>query len=316
MTVESNAREICKRYGGKLTTREIYIGADANARLLEFIRANYYGKTCCVIGAADTLAASSGLETTLSPALGAEFVTVRLNVTSHHAEEKAVGECVEAVIPRKADFLIAAGSGTIHDITRMSAKKLDIPFISYPTAPSVDGFVSSVAPVTMSNGMKITFDAVAPVAVFADTSVIEDSPARLTASGVGDIIGKYISLADWKIANLLTGEAIDAEIVKYVAEATNRVRDAINRGGAYKILLLDVFQLLVVARFDRSRAYLFEETVARHNNPHGYAFGFLGFVEGIIAAVVYNLRQAIFRVFLFNVFELFRDDFFLLIGFL
>jgi glycerol-1-phosphate dehydrogenase [NAD(P)+] len=44
--------------------------------------------------------------------------------------------------PREADVFIAAGSGTIHDIVRFCGSKTGIPFISIPTAPSVDGFTS------------------------------------------------------------------------------------------------------------------------------------------------------------------------------
>ena len=32
------------------------------------------------------------------------------------------------------------------------------------------------------------------------------APAELLASGMGDVLGKYVALADWQIANLLTGE--------------------------------------------------------------------------------------------------------------
>ena len=39
--------------------------------------------------------------------------------------------------------VIIAGSGTIHDITRFAACQRGLPFISFPTAPSVDGFTSA-----------------------------------------------------------------------------------------------------------------------------------------------------------------------------
>ena len=60
-----------------------------------------------------------------------------------HATEKAV-ETVKAGL-KKCELLLAVGSGTIHDITRYIAHEMGIPFVSVPTAPSVDGFVSNVA---------------------------------------------------------------------------------------------------------------------------------------------------------------------------
>jgi glycerol-1-phosphate dehydrogenase [NAD(P)+] len=121
-----------------------------------------------------------------------------------HANEHGVA-LAEGALSGAEDLLIAAGSGTIHDITRYLANKRDIPFISVPTAASVDGFVSTVAAMTWDNCKK-TFPAVAPLYVFADTDVFSAAPPRLTASGFGDLLGKYTALADWRIANLLTGE--------------------------------------------------------------------------------------------------------------
>ena len=59
---------------------------------------------------------------------------------------------------------VAVGAGTIHDLVRYTAHKLGLLFISLPTAPSVDGFVSGVAAMTVG-GQKITFEAVPPLAL-------------------------------------------------------------------------------------------------------------------------------------------------------
>ena len=48
----------------------------------------------------------------------------------------------------KPDVLIACGSGSVHDIVRYTACEKKLPFLSYPTAVSVDGFVSGVAAMT------------------------------------------------------------------------------------------------------------------------------------------------------------------------
>ena len=120
-----------------------------------------------------------------------------------HADERATALIEEQL--GSADLLLAVGSGTIHDLTRFTAHKRDIPFVSVPTAPSVDGFVSTVAAMTWY-GYKKTFPARAPIAVFADTDIFSMAPLRLSASGFADLLGKYTALADWKAAHLLTGE--------------------------------------------------------------------------------------------------------------
>lgn len=120
-----------------------------------------------------------------------------------HADEAAV-DTVFRQLDRPA-FLVAVGAGTIHDIVRYCAFRLGIPFVSVPTAASVDGFVSSGAAMSFG-GFKVTLPAAPPLLVVADAALLAQAPIRLTRSGLGDLLGKYICLADWEISSLLTGE--------------------------------------------------------------------------------------------------------------
>ena len=138
-----------------------------------------------------------------------------------HADNHGVGLAMEQ-IPEACDYLIAVGSGTVHDITRYCAYTKGIPFVSCPTAASVDGFCSSVAAMTWE-GFKKTFTAVAPKIVVADLNVISKAPMFLTKSGFGDMIGKFIALADWKIAHTLTGEYFCPIIHDITLNATQAV---------------------------------------------------------------------------------------------
>ena len=128
---------------------------------------------------------------------------VVLKAENLHANEAAVEEVTQNT--KDADYYIAVGTGTIHDITRYVAHQKNLQFISVPTGASVDGFVSTLAAMTL-NGMKITLPAHAPLVMVADLDIIAAAPYRLTCAGVGDILGKYIALADWKIAHIVTGE--------------------------------------------------------------------------------------------------------------
>lgn len=157
-----------------------------------------------------------------------------------HANNRGV-EILEENLPDETDLILAVGSGTIHDLCRYVAHQRRIPFISVPTAASVDGFVSTVAAMTW-DGMKKTIPARAPIYVFADTNIIKEAPHRLTASGISDLLGKYIALADWKIAHLVTGEYICGEIVELEYEALKEVVSSIgdfaeNDGESYEKLM-------------------------------------------------------------------------------
>jgi glycerol dehydrogenase-like iron-containing ADH family enzyme len=142
-----------------------------------------------------------------------------------HANEHGVALLLER-LPEEAEVLIAVGSGTVHDITRYCAYTRKIPFVSCPTAASVDGFCSSVAAMTW-NGCKKTLTAVAPKIVLADTDIIKNAPIRLARSGFGDMVGKYIALCDWKIGHILTGEFYCERIADMMLAATKEVLSSV-----------------------------------------------------------------------------------------
>ena len=191
-----------------ISIEKILIKENAGAELREFIAANFRGARGCRICDFNT-----------EPFLRDYCDAAALELGAYHADEYMLEAYDALVRDKNYDYFIACGAGTIHDITRVIAHEYSKPFISFPTAASCDGFVSNIAPVTTKSGMKITLPAVAPVAVFADTNIIANAPQRLTNAGIGDLVGKFIALTDWRIANLLIGEEIDKDIVDIVFNA-------------------------------------------------------------------------------------------------
>lgn len=152
---------------------------------------------------------------------------VKLASYQLHANEIGVAKVKEELdAVEDVDCLIAVGSGTIHDLTRYYAYERRIPFISIPTAASVDGYVSTVAAMSWY-GFKKSMIAVSPILVIADSSVIANAPMRLTASGVGDLLGKYTALADWKITNILNGEYICDKICHMEYQALDNLKKSL-----------------------------------------------------------------------------------------
>lgn len=93
----------------------------------------------------------------IHPAADQEII---LDPSNLHANEIAVGKVMEQ-LEENIDYLVAIGSGTIHDTTRYCANDRKIPFVSCPTAASVDGFCSTVSAMTWK-GYKKTMPGVAP----------------------------------------------------------------------------------------------------------------------------------------------------------
>ncbi|MDG6243547.1 MAG: NAD(P)-dependent glycerol-1-phosphate dehydrogenase [Methanolobus sp.] len=102
-------------------------------------------------------------------------------------------------------YLIGVGSGKSIDVAKLAATRLDLPFISMPTAASHDGIVSSRASIN-DRGKKTSVEVNAPIAVIADTNIISSAPYRLLAAGCGDIISNYTAVLDWELAHRLRNE--------------------------------------------------------------------------------------------------------------
>ena len=145
-----------------------------------------------------------------------------LNPEGLHADEFSTAK-VKQQMPMDTAWMMAVGSGTIHDITRYVCKEKGLNFVSFPTAASVDGFVSAVSAMTWG-GYKKTLEGIAPVAVVADSDIFPFAPYRLTASGIGDLLGKYTALADWHMAHVLIDEPLCQRIYDLTMEAVDKVR--------------------------------------------------------------------------------------------
>ena len=105
----------------------------------------------------------------------------------------------------EAGFFIGAGGGRSIDIAKLASLRVDIPFLSVPTAASHDGICSAQASLTI-NGETASIPAQAPLAIVADTKIISQAPARLLAAGCGDIISNYTAILDWQLAHRLRNE--------------------------------------------------------------------------------------------------------------
>jgi glycerol-1-phosphate dehydrogenase [NAD(P)+] len=121
---------------------------------------------------------------------------------------------------------VAVGSGSITDITRFVSFHRRSSFIAYPTAASVDGYTSAGAP-SVIRGFKKTIYCQSPQGVFADLAVLSAAPQPMTASGFGDMLGKYIALADWRLGELLWHETRDEAISHRVRQALERCVDRV-----------------------------------------------------------------------------------------
>ena len=130
----------------------------------------------------------------------------------------------EARMPEKVDLIVGVGSGVINDMSRYISFKRGISYYIVATAPSMDGYASSVAAM-LFGGMKTTLPAHTPKAIFAVSEVIRNAPMEMLQAGYGDIVGKFSCLNDWKLGALLYDEYYCQKVYDILYETAVTVRD-------------------------------------------------------------------------------------------
>lgn len=114
------------------------------------------------------------------------------------AESEALAERMD----KNIEFLISAGSGVVSDLTKYAASLLELPFLLIGTAPSMNGYTSSMAAL-MDRGFKKTLMVPPAKSVIADIDIMRDSPIDMIRAGLGDIVSKSVCNADWKLSQLI-----------------------------------------------------------------------------------------------------------------
>ena len=106
------------------------------------------------------------------------------------------------------DAMVGIGGGKTLDVAKYAASMVGLPFVACATNLSHDGIASPVASLT-SHGRKASYGVHIPIAVVVDLDLVRTSPARHTRSGIGDVLSNLSAIADWELANRVTGEPID-----------------------------------------------------------------------------------------------------------
>ena len=146
-----------------------------------------------------------------------------------HAEDTLIEEMMKQL--DNPEVIVAFGAGTIMDFGRYPAYKLGIPFVAIPTLASSDGFTANICSAIL-NGQKKSTPMCAPILVVADLDIIKGAPARLVASGINDILAKYISLTDWRIAKIVADEYYCPMVAELAEHALKLMREAADKYAA------------------------------------------------------------------------------------
>ena len=199
-------------------TKDIEIGSGITAKTGEILRRNGFEDDLLLVADENTIAAAAGVRESL---IAAGFkLTERIYNNLTYARAEQVEE-LKAICP-SVQGIISVGTGSLNDICRVASYQTGKKFCIFATAPSMDGFASDTAPIVKDN-FKSSWQAEQPLVIIADTKILAAAPTELKSSGFGDMVAKYIGLAEWKMANLLIDEYYCPKIAAITSEAIDRI---------------------------------------------------------------------------------------------
>jgi glycerol-1-phosphate dehydrogenase [NAD(P)+] len=229
----------------KVSTRIAVIepGLVANAASL-LAAAGFPSRVAVVMDPATRKAAGD----TVLQSLQSGFATMTIELPQGFHPDMEVVDRITAEIGT-AEAVVAVGSGSINDVSKFAATRLDFPYAVFGTAPSMNGYTSLNAAITEKN-LKKSLSAKAPRAVYLDLDVLAEAPRRLIAAGFGDSMARATAQFDWLLSHLLLDtpyrtapfvmlQKDEARIIDDAAKLVTGDRDALR--ALARVLLLSGF---------------------------------------------------------------------------
>ena len=196
--------------------RDICVGSGLVHQVGQILRENDFPEKLLLVADKNTLQAADGILESLEGFQVTPYIYDSIRVATMDDVR-----LVESYFDR-VDGVLAVGTGSVHDPSRLACARQHKPLCLFGTAPSMDGFASYSAPIVDGN-FKTTHPAKCPEVIIADTKILASAPTELKSAGFGDMVSKYIALIDWQVSHLLTGEHYCQKVADLTRAATDRL---------------------------------------------------------------------------------------------
>ncbi len=201
---------------------KVIVGRGVIASLPEHITA-LGGTKAYVISDNNTYAAAAEKVCAILKDANFPFVSHVLDQDHPVPSETSVGSAVMHYTA-DCDVIVGVGSGVINDISKIVAAFTKKPYIIVGTAPSMDGYASATSSV-IRDGLKISLNSKCADVIIGDADILCNAPLIMMKSGLGDMLAKYISIAEWRISHLITGEYYCEEVADLMRSALKKCVD-------------------------------------------------------------------------------------------
>ena len=201
---------------------EVVVGSGVIRRLPEFVT-KYGAKKPFLLADVNTWAAAGGQVAAVLEEGGIPYGRYVFPQTALEPDEHAVGAAVMH-FDHGCDLIIGIGSGVINDIGKILSSISGRKYIIVGTAPSMDGYASATSSMSR-DGLKISLNSRCADVIIGDIDVLKNAPEHMLKSGLGDMLAKYVSIAEWRIANLITGEYYCEPVAQLIRAALKKCVD-------------------------------------------------------------------------------------------
>ncbi|MBR4016785.1 MAG: sn-glycerol-1-phosphate dehydrogenase [Oscillospiraceae bacterium] len=210
----------------KVMVDAVVFGKNAISKLPEFVY-KYNAKKPFLLADRNTFAAAGEKVCSVLETAGIAYKKYIFNCDELEPNEQAVGSAVMHY-DYSCDLIIGIGSGVVNDISKILSCICGKKFIIVCTAPSMDGYVSPTSSMSL-DGLKQSLNTRCADVIIGDIDVLKNAPDRLLRSGLGDMLAKYVSIAEWRIGHLITGEYYCEQVADLIRQAVKKCVD--NAGG-------------------------------------------------------------------------------------
>ena len=201
---------------------QLCIGTGVIAQIPNYIR-QYKASKVFILSDTNTYAAAGKQVCSILAENGIPFTSYSFTHFPVEPDEYSVGSAFMHFDPA-CDFIIGVGSGVINDIGKILSCHCGKPYMIVATAPSMDGYASATSSMTR-DGLKISLPSRSADIILGDIAILRQAPLHMMKSGLGDMLAKYVSICEWRIAHLITDEYYCEDIAALIRSALQKCID-------------------------------------------------------------------------------------------
>jgi glycerol-1-phosphate dehydrogenase [NAD(P)+] len=85
----------------------------------------------------------------------------------------------------------------------------------------MDGYASATSSMSR-DGVKVSMNSRCADVIIGDTEILKTAPDHMLRSGLGDMLAKFVSIAEWRIAHIVTGEYYCEAVAELIRSAVKK----------------------------------------------------------------------------------------------